>query len=182
MKALTAVLAAITMGGAADIAQAAPIDDAVPYMYERCLDSIQNPKGLAGEMAGTRFTLQPYDKARELGISQAYAHPLLGDTRIWEVNEDYGDRVQLGCTMIVAGGDANKQFDGIARELSDAVGPKFADQLRELFGDYGALDRSGVRTSLDLNGDRNLSHILSKGIPGDPSQGYILSLFFSRPK
>lgn len=182
MKMLAGILAVVTMGGATGIAHAGPVDDAAPYIYERCLESLQNPKGLVGEMAGTRFTLQPFEAGRVLGVSQAYAHPLLGNTRIWEVNEDYGDRVQLGCTMIIDGGDANAQFTGIARELGDAVGLDAAAKLRKQFGDYNAMTKPEIRSVMKLNGDRTLSHVMTKGIPGNPSQGYILSLFYSKPK
>ena len=173
---------------AAPVQAAGPLDAAAPYLYERCLESFSQSDGLEAELAGTRFTRVSYAPAESFGARHAYAHPDLGATRIWETREESSAHVQLGCTMLIdggatliIGGDPNAQFDGIAAELSDELGDRIAKQLREQMGDYAALTAEGMRNSLDLGG-ATLSHVLTRGIPGNPDKGYILSVFLSKPK
>ena len=181
MKIVAALTGSVFALMAVSSATAAPIDDAAAYIYERCLESFGKSGSLDAEFAGTRFVPVAYAPAEGFGAKNAFAHPALGETRVWETREDYGESTQLGCTMMIDGGDGNRQFDGISRELGDEIGIKYVKQLRQQLGDYNALTVEGMRNSLKL-GDATLSHVLTRGIPGKPDTGYILSIFLSKPK
>jgi len=189
VKLLALPLCAVVALDTAPAQAAGPLDAAAPYIYERCLESLAKSNGLDAELAGTRFVRVSYAPAEGFGAKHAYAHPDLGATRVWETREESAAQVQLGCTMVIdggatliIGGDANAQFDGIAAELGDEVGDRIAKQLRQQMGDYAALTAEGMRNSLDLGGGAALSHVLTRGIPGNPDKGYILSVFLSKPK
>jgi len=167
---------------AAGSAQAAePIDDAAPYIYERCLESFGASGSLEAEFAGTRFVPVAYAPATSFGAKQAYAHPSLGATRVWETREDSGDRVQLGCTMIIDGGNAVKQFNRIAVELAEETNTKIGQHVGKQLRDYITSGSGGLRESIKI-GDATLSHVMTRGIPDNPNKGYVLSVFLSRPK
>jgi hypothetical protein len=67
------------------------------------------------------------------------------------------------------------------RCLEPLTSVKAVTALREGFGGHGDLDIAGKRFPQKF-GDMMPFHVLTEVIPGDPTKGYILSLFISRSK
>lgn len=157
------------------------IDLAAPYIYERCLESLTESGDLKAEFEGTRFRPKSFPKAAELGVKQAFGHPSLGATRVWEAREVVDDRLNVSCTMMIDGGNVTTQFDHIALKLEDRFSKIYGEKIRAAMDDYVAGKSGGFLLSFEVD-DIHLAHRLLRGTPVNPNEGYFLTITLSKPQ